>query len=889
MTGIDDIVVGFAVSYLAGNIPAIAQLFESNNSLKKRIENCYGKALIRWSKNEHIRNNISDNYRTLDNLSKYIVKEDSFEREDIVCLMQLWTDELRKDDLCYKVILELKSDLTNKNLNNGFKDMGLELSIIKSEIIEAIERQKPSKPFYNASSGLRSCNSVVGNDYHIDRHETSEIYSWIVTPETEKNEPQDRICFLLGEAGCGKSVILRDVLIKLEYNSNYLVLGLKSDLLFDSSDVDIDKALNLGKPLLDIVREQASEKHIVIIIDQIDALSATLSANRKPIMIMNALINEISQVSNVRVVVSCRSYDFNYDASFEKYRNKTKIINVQKLNNSDIQNALKSTGLSEIYNKTLLDLLAIPINLFLYCRLRNRKMIDKNPTVQGLYDEIWKEIVVDRIVDDTKTSKDYLLSYLTEFTNKLVSKQVLSIKSNCMGTKYSNEQNYLISNNILSHDLNTDNVQFIHQSLLDYVYARLFFENKESLEKQFENVHQGLYVRARLKQVLEYQRQLDSDIYIKNVNTILFGINDGTPRYRFQLKHLVLSILASRNDLLECEEKLLLNKILPDTKLSKTYLSLIITECGFVLLRKYIGELGGFNSLGIDKQCEIVNVANNISNLSPKDVVEFLLEIDYSKLNIKVLNSLILLINYRLLITKENYHSIEDVVDKIDNDSALMPFSELYKKLIKYDFKKVENRISKHIESLENERDHQSFFDFDLSYDAKELIDELKKHDKEEWFNFALEIIKSLAEKSEIQLEDEILSSSAFYLYNRDNDHYHYHFNEVLLSDVLTEIEYKVKNKKISSQLLSNLSNSKYSVCHIIAIVGWIQNVEEYSESIYNYLHDNILKITHTSELGYYQRRLFGMSFDVFSNEQQDELLKIISKLSPDWEKVVIS
>ena len=63
------------------------------------------------------------------------------------------------------------------------------------------------------------------------------------------------------------------------------------------------------------------------------------------------------------------------------------------------------------------------------------------------------------------------------------------------------ESQYLLSKGIIVE--NKDVWQFMHQTLFDYVFARLFFEKQQKLEDLFETKHQGLFVRNHIKQILE--------------------------------------------------------------------------------------------------------------------------------------------------------------------------------------------------------------------------------------------------------------------------------------------------------------------------------------------------------------------------------------------------
>ena len=128
-----------------------------------------------------------------------------------------------------------------------------------------------------------------------------------------------------GKAGVGKSVVMSDLLKELQANPEYLVLGLKSDQIEFVNTKDLAQQLHLAKPLDIVVRESAQKyKRVILLIDQIDALSLSLSSNRTPLRSILKLIGQIQYVPNVRVVISCRPYDLEYDPSLETLRIKNK-------------------------------------------------------------------------------------------------------------------------------------------------------------------------------------------------------------------------------------------------------------------------------------------------------------------------------------------------------------------------------------------------------------------------------------------------------------------------------------------------------------------------------------------------------------------------------------
>ncbi|MCH4183548.1 MAG: hypothetical protein LKF48_10380, partial [Prevotella sp.] len=118
MMGIDDIFISFVVSYVAGSIPTLNDYFARKKNLITRINNCYNKAVEKWTKSVELQNSVRDSsYRHMNDLCAYIQQNPEGKHPKHNELMQLWAEELRNDKLCYSFILEKKEDLTHQKLD----------------------------------------------------------------------------------------------------------------------------------------------------------------------------------------------------------------------------------------------------------------------------------------------------------------------------------------------------------------------------------------------------------------------------------------------------------------------------------------------------------------------------------------------------------------------------------------------------------------------------------------------------------------------------------------------------------------------------------------------------------------------------------------------------
>lgn len=64
----DSLVFNWVSSYLMGSIPNIREIISKKKDVESRINECYQKALKRWTDNEYLRDMVPDDVATVDSL-----------------------------------------------------------------------------------------------------------------------------------------------------------------------------------------------------------------------------------------------------------------------------------------------------------------------------------------------------------------------------------------------------------------------------------------------------------------------------------------------------------------------------------------------------------------------------------------------------------------------------------------------------------------------------------------------------------------------------------------------------------------------------------------------------------------------------------------------------
>lgn len=159
--GIDDMAIGLAISYVAGNVPLIKNWFSGNPSLQKEMDKCYEQALKKWTVNDGIRD-IARGRKSLqlEELRQVLLGEE-IEDKGYLELVRLWLQEMRGNEICYSFILEHKGELQSLKLDSGFAKIAQMLSDGVEEL--RAFRQENNEQHQQVMAKLGELISAQGN------------------------------------------------------------------------------------------------------------------------------------------------------------------------------------------------------------------------------------------------------------------------------------------------------------------------------------------------------------------------------------------------------------------------------------------------------------------------------------------------------------------------------------------------------------------------------------------------------------------------------------------------------------------------------------------------------------------------------------------------------
>lgn len=413
-----------------------------------------------------------------------------------------------------------------------------------AEVLEQLEA---------VGSILAAVPATIGQQpgHHIPRSEVAGLVEWVLTPlplvRSSEERAAQRSRIVTGGAGVGKTVVLRDLYQALR-QQHVPVLALKADRIKGASKgallADI-RENGLHIPLQQALAVVATpERPAVILIDQLDALSMCLGAERGLLNSYTELLNDLQKLSHARFILSCRTFDLKHDPELAPFR-AAEQLEIGQLTTEQVAEALQaaSAGTIASLSPAVVRLLQTPLHLAIYCTLDPEARLGESATsLQGLYDKLLHEYLLSprrlSAATGTKRVKDFLYS-LAKAMNK---HQQLTLPWLSWEEQDLDVCRYLSTQGVISNTgPRNQQLTFFHQTFYEYLFARQFVTNGQALADYVLASGQGLFLRSLTQQVLVFQRGNDFEAYLRDLCVLL-----ASPACRFHLKLLLVQYLATQ-------------------------------------------------------------------------------------------------------------------------------------------------------------------------------------------------------------------------------------------------------------------------------------------------------------------------------------------------------
>ena len=377
----------------------------------------------------------------------------------------------------------------------------------REELLTAIQQ---------AGAELRNYSNEIAG-IHLGRSEVDQIVVWALNAE-----PNERLGMLLDQPGGGKTVVMRDVLEELEVKS-VPTLAIKADNLSGIRNrSDLADRLGLPAPVEDCVRHLATEGLVVVLLDQLDALSLTLSRDQTTLDVMLSTLSRLRDLGNVRIIASCRTFDLNHDPRLFTIKVDHQ-FQLQPLDKGQVNQVLQVLGVAPA---RLLEghrtLLTTPLHLDIYARIvtagEARNATESFRTLQELYEALWQKLIQVVPPDDPRPGERVAAIYrLVEAmqNNRQMTAPVAVLDDHAEAATYLERIGFIRREK--------SNWLFLHQTLYDYCYARRFVTQGRPLSQEILDGPQGLFERSQMVQVLAYLRGANETAYRRELTGLLFA------------------------------------------------------------------------------------------------------------------------------------------------------------------------------------------------------------------------------------------------------------------------------------------------------------------------------------------------------------------------------
>jgi len=337
-----------------------------------------------------------------------------------------------------------------------------------------------------------------------------------------------KVVALTGVAGHGKSFVLRqfhDLLITNEVP--YLCLRIDRYLNCSAVEELGEKLFDIRKNPIAVLKKYCGSKTGVLIIDQVDAVSEVSGRHSAVRDMLMQLIETIKYHNNIKIVISCRTYDFFNDQRLAS------LIEYEECQNIEVKNLIWDEEVVPLLKKLDVDvsnisekqkaLLRIPVILSVFCQLSPVPEFSNNCELYNRFIEQKTRMI--SVKQGTLIDIESICIKLSEEITKAQSLSISKYKTSCS----SSDLDIIESEGLIVRTNNE--IAFFHESFFDFVYAKGFIRKSVPLLQYLLSEEQTLYKKTEARQILTLLRVADFKAYTQNLTAIF-----NSDQIRYHLK-----------------------------------------------------------------------------------------------------------------------------------------------------------------------------------------------------------------------------------------------------------------------------------------------------------------------------------------------------------------
>lgn len=455
--------------------------------------------------------------------------------------------------------------LLREYLENNF-NRELTTEILRREVLETgiLSPRAPLDPTLReqiAHANQRYLDSYTpfgaGGSF-VRRKEAREVLSLL------EAEDGPTTILLTGNAGTGKSGVIREVLAGLTGRGvTHLAFRVDNRLSIDSSAALGEALFGRHENPISTLKSLEPNGTAILFIDQIDAISEVSGRTGSIREVVFELLRFARFSKNMRIIAACRTYDLANDSALLELEkeHRVKRIEIMLLDwTSEIEPLLRGRDIPiERISPKQRELLTLPLNLALFLEVigTDEHTFHFQSTAELLDRLVEKK---QRAIRERGFPTFALMPVLSELAAVMSRDQSLDAPANVLD-RFPNALDLLATEHLISH-LN-GRVNFFHESLFDYAFARGFVAGQRNLLDLLREDEQHLFRRTQVRQILTMYRQTGPlRLYLAQLRDLLTS-----PNVRYHLKDAVARWLGGVEAPTEAELDVILTLDIPNQRM----------------------------------------------------------------------------------------------------------------------------------------------------------------------------------------------------------------------------------------------------------------------------------------------------------------------------------
>jgi nucleoside phosphorylase len=447
----------------------------------------------------------------------------------------------------------------------AFEILGKFQSAGKQSDTTTISPSKLKEEFLNASKDLLNWKRTLGDNQLISRPELQQLTDRIET-ETFSST------IVLGEPGCGKSALMA-TLGHWAVEAKYVLLAIKADYLSNTVNTieDLQQDIQISRHPKEAVKAIANTEKVILLIDQLDALSELLDRQPGRLNMLLSFIQSLSETKNVHIVATCREFEFRHGTQFARL-DCFQRLDLQLPRWEQISPILeKEKHNPHSMGEPLRELLRNPFHLKIFLEIAKPGEIFES--FPRLLDQLWEE----RILKQAEAQQS--IAFLTKLAERMTEEEVLWLPA-AIADESPEICRSLEQSKILITNQDNSTLGFCHQTLYDHTLARSFARDSKSLADFVLERQDGLFIRPILLRNLNYLRGTTPGQYQKQLRILL---DTAKQQVRSHIRTLVIEFVGAQSKPSSTEAELLI--------------PLLKSEEGIKVLYSMMGSPGWFETL----------------------------------------------------------------------------------------------------------------------------------------------------------------------------------------------------------------------------------------------------------------------------------------------------